>query len=289
MNQVSNITDCIASLEATYDVLKYINDVEKRTSLTETELMLVRLRSNQSAQFINTNSVALTPSLESDSYFEATDVVASMETFGAAIAAGFTAAMTAIQKLLAHIKGMFKTGMEKLSELSLRLRNVKNKLTKDKDYFITFPLLIPDNDNPIENLKALSASVDSFCKGEIDENLNRTSANIGTSNTQKIKMKGAAIVPIVEKVAGEVDKVVAYYNGVVKKRLAEEEAKVNRKLDASEMRVMEGSLNKLSRNYRFIKNNLHSVSVKEIDLHKEKKSDNDFSRRQRKHEIKNIK
>ena len=127
MEHISNIENCVASLEATHQVLNHIHSVEGRTNLTETELALVRLNVSNAASYIGSDVSSLTPSLESDNFFEATDVEASMESIwkaiGAGIKAGYQAFLNALIKFKDWIVKLFSglTKAKKKNEETIKL------------------------------------------------------------------------------------------------------------------------------------------------------------------------
>ena len=135
MNYIANIENCVASLEATQSILSHIYTVEQRTNLTETELALVRLNVKHAATQIGADSSSLIPSLESDNFFEATDVVASMEAIGEAIKSGAKAVWETIKAAFVKFKEWCKRAVNAVSNKYKSIRqaisNFEGKLEID--------------------------------------------------------------------------------------------------------------------------------------------------------------
>ena len=130
---VSNILDCVASLEATQNILKDIIQTD-RYELSSTELAFTRLSINQAASKINTNGSALVPSVESDNYFESNLVVSVEAEIGKAIVNGVKAAYEKVMKFIKFLYAkLTEYGSKLKNKLKSKIADLKAKVTAFKE------------------------------------------------------------------------------------------------------------------------------------------------------------
>ena len=127
------VTEAIASLESVYVTLGAIS--QERDTLSDTEVSFMRIALAGTAKSLGGTVVQLVPSIESDNYFERNDVVASMESIGAAMKAGagaFIKAVIALAKKIGQwMKSVGTRVLDKAKLVRSKLRSWSGNLEVD--------------------------------------------------------------------------------------------------------------------------------------------------------------
>lgn len=181
------LTQSIASLESMYETLTVVS--QERDTLTDTEVSFMRIALAGTAKSLGGTVTQLVPSLESDNFFERNDVVASMESIGAAIKAGAKAAYEAFKKLIAKLKEWFTNAKVKLASIKARFTKAKDMVEDDERYTLTYPSLTGAM-GPDSALKNLQARVKALKE---DYYTDGSTSNLGEAESHTVDTKEADI------------------------------------------------------------------------------------------------
>ena len=116
--KAEDLDKAVESLESVYETLQGIH--LSGVTFDRSHAALAALAINGAMRPIGATCASIAPSLESDNYFELTDVEASMEAIGEAIKSGAKAAGAAILKFLRGMKEWFIKQFDKLRALGKR-------------------------------------------------------------------------------------------------------------------------------------------------------------------------
>lgn len=138
-DKAETMEDIKSSLESVYQTIASMESAG--VTFDEGHAALTAIALNTTLARIGGNVSSIAPSLESDNYFERTDVVASMESIGAAIGAAGKAALAAIIKAIRTAIAYVKNKFSKLGTLKSRFaeaRAIAKKMPKDKKVEVKF-------------------------------------------------------------------------------------------------------------------------------------------------------
>ena len=157
---VDTVTAGVASLESIYQTLEQVS--QERDTLTETEVSFMQIALSGIAKPMGGRASDLVPSIESDNFFERNDVVASMESIGAAMKAGAKAGYDAIKKLLIKMKEWFLNSTAKARQKVQILTQLARDAAFNGTYDISYSSF--NGKGPVDSLKEYERFLDGILK-----------------------------------------------------------------------------------------------------------------------------
>ena len=247
---LETVTDGVASLESIYITLEQLS--KERDTLTDGEVNFMRIALGAVAQPMGGVASNIVPSLESDNFFERNDVVASMESIGAAMKAGAKAAYEAFKKLIAKLKEWFGSAVTRAKALKDRFKIARDRIVAKEVYILEYPIF-----NKMLNLDEILADLttrvnalanDRFYKPDESEAHDRLPTDTAKRSNRKMKFKGADLIMTFNKCTALTEKLESldYINRINK---VERETLINQERSIDHQKSLDLSTNRSERGY----------------------------------------
>lgn len=247
---VDTITTGVASLESIYQTLEQVS--QERDTLTETEVSFMQIALSGIAKPMGGRATDLVPSIESDNYFERNDVVASMESVGAAMKAGAKAGYEALKNLLVKLKEWFNNAVTRAKGLKDRFKIACSRIIAKEVYTLEYPTFdkMYDLDEILKDLttRVDALSNDRFYKPDESEVSARTPTETSTRSNRRMKFKGADLIAAFNKCAVLSEKLESldYINRINK---AEREVLINQERSIEHQKSLDLSTKRTEKGY----------------------------------------